>query len=198
MARPRGEDSAAAAPTASTTRDLLTRVREGDRQALDTLFARLVPPLQRWARGRLPLWARSGADTADLVQEAVVSTFRRIDGFEPRHKHALRAYLQQAIRNRIRDAIRRNSRHVSVNIEDLDLAGTSTPLEDAIGEESALRYREALQHLDPDEHELIVGRIELGYSYEQLALASGRPSPDAARMAVKRALLRLAQKIADA
>jgi RNA polymerase sigma-70 factor (ECF subfamily) len=182
----------------STTRDLLAKVREGDRDALNTLFARLVPFLQRWARGRLPRWARSGADTADLVQEALVSTFQRIDGFEPRRKHALRAYLQQAIRNRIRDSIRHCSRHASVNVDDLDLVGVGTPLEEAIGEESTQRYRMALARLDPEEQELIVGRIELGYSYEQLALAAGRPTPDAARMAVKRALLRLADEIAGA
>jgi RNA polymerase sigma-70 factor (ECF subfamily) len=126
----------------------------------------------------------------------LVSTFRRIDGFEPRRKHALRAYLKQAIRNRIRDAIRHSSRHASVSLDGFDLAGTGTPLEDAIGEESAQRYRAALQCLDPEEQELIVGRLELGYSYEQLALAAGRPTPDAARMAVKRALLRLAAEIA--
>ncbi len=198
MARPEGDRSEGAVPPPATTRDLLTRVRGGDRQALDTLFARLVPPLHRWARGRLPGWARSGSDTADLVQEALVSTFRKIDGFEPRRKNALRAYLQQAIRNRIRDAIRRSGRHASVRIEDLDLAATGSPLEDAIGDENALRYREALERLDPEEQELIVGRIELGYSYEQLALAAGRPTPDAARMAVKRALLRLAEEIARA
>jgi RNA polymerase sigma factor (sigma-70 family) len=198
MASPRGDDPVGAAPPTATTRDLLTRVRGGDRQALETLFARLTPGLHRWARGRLPQWARSGSDTADLVQEALVSTFRKIDGFEPRRKNALRAYLQQAIRNRIRDAVRRSARHATVGIEDLDLAGTGTPLEEAIGEENARRYRRALQRLDPEEQELIVGRIELGYSYEQLALAAGRPTPDAARMAVKRALLRLAEEIARA
>jgi RNA polymerase sigma-70 factor, ECF subfamily len=198
MARPIPDDSYRAVPVTSTTCNLLTRVREGDRRALDTLFARLVPSLQRWARGRLPRWARSGADTSDLVQDALVSTFARIDGFEPRRKHALRAYLQQAIRNRIRDAIRRSSRHASVSIDGMDLEGEGTPLEEAIGHESARRYRAALERLPPDEQELIVGRIELGYSYDQLALASGRTTPDSARMAVKRALMRLAELVADA
>jgi RNA polymerase sigma-70 factor (ECF subfamily) len=197
MARPTVEEDRAVLMT-STTCNLLVRVREGDRQALDTLFARLVPSLQRWARGRLPRWARWGADTSDLVQDALVSTFVRIDAFEPRRKHALRAYLQQAIRNRIRDAIRRSGRHAAVNIDDMDLEGHETPLEEAIGHESAHRYRVALAQLAPDEQELIVGRIELGYSYDQLALASGRRTPDAARMAVKRALLRLAEQIAGA
>jgi len=38
-----------------------------------------------------------------------------------------------------------------------------------------------------------VGRIDLGYSYEQLAIVSGRVTPDATRVAVRRALVRLAK-----
>jgi RNA polymerase sigma-70 factor (ECF subfamily) len=183
---------------ASTTRNLLVRVRGGDRPALDALFARLVPSLHRWARGRLPRWARRGADTSDLVQDALVSTFLRVDRFESRRKHALRAYLRQAIRNRIRDAIRRTGSHPWVSIEDVDLKSQDTPLGEAIGRESAHRYRDALQRLATEERDLIVGRLELGYTYEQLAFIAGRRTPDAARMAVKRALLRLAEEIAHA
>lgn len=197
MARAQGDGPAGVVPT-TTTRSLLGRVRGGDRQALDALFARLVPPLQRWARGRLPRWARSGADTGDIVQEALLSTLGRLEGFDPARKHSLRAYLQQAIRNRICDAVRKSVRHPSVGIEGVDLASSESPLEDAIGEENASRYREALARLDADEQELIVGRIELGYSYEQLALVTSRSSPDGARMAVKRALLRLAEALARA
>ena len=40
--------------------------------------------------------------------------------------------------------------------------------------ESAQRYREALARLDPGDQKLIVGRIELGLSYDQLALATER------------------------
>jgi RNA polymerase sigma-70 factor, ECF subfamily len=188
----------AATSETQTTHRLLLSVRQGDTQALDTLFARLVHSLERWARGRLPTWARYGADTSDLVQDALTKTFLRIDSFEPRRKNALRAYLQQIIRNRIRDAIRRSSRHGSVSIDGLDLQGDDTPLQKAIDNESILRYREGLLRLTPEEQELIVGRIELGYSYEQLALTARRPTPDAARVAVKRALLRLAEEIARA
>ena len=41
----------------------------------------------------------------------------------------------------------------------------------------------------------MVARLELGYNYSQIALAAGRPSVDAARMAVRRALLRLAEEM---
>ena len=197
MARAQDDSSEGVVPT-TTTRGLLGRVRGGDRQALDALFARLVPPLHRWARGRLPRWARSGADTGDIVQEAILSTLGRLEGFDPARKHSLRTYLQQAIRNRICDAVRKSARHPNVGIESVDLASSESQLDDVIGEENASRYREALARLDADEQELIVGRIELGYSYEQLALSTGRSTPDAARMAVKRALLRLAEALARA
>jgi hypothetical protein len=38
---------------------------------------------------------------------------------------------------------------------------------------------------------MLVGRLELGLSYEELARLQGRPSPDAARKATERALVRL-------
>jgi hypothetical protein len=34
--------------------ELVRRARAGDRRALGTLFQRHVPPLRRWASGRLP------------------------------------------------------------------------------------------------------------------------------------------------
>jgi RNA polymerase sigma factor (sigma-70 family) len=180
----------------TSTRSLLGRARGGDPRALDALFSRLIPPLHRWAHGRLPPRARSGADTGDLVQEALLSTLGRLEGFEPVRRNSLRAYLRQAIRNRICDAARQSARHPSVDIEDIDIASSVSPLEDAIGEENTSRYREALGRIDADDRELIVGRIELGYTYEQLALTMGYSTPDAARMAVKRALLRLAEALA--
>jgi DNA-directed RNA polymerase specialized sigma24 family protein len=49
--------------------------------------------------------------------------------------------------------------------------------------------------LRPDEREAIIGRVEMGYSYEELAEALGKPSPDAARKAAQRALVRLIQQM---
>ena len=37
--------------------------------------------------------------------------------------------------------------------------------------------------------------MELGYSYEQLALVLKKPTPEAARLAVRRALLRLGEQM---
>src|SRR2546425_12833946 len=89
---------------------LIARARGGDRSALGVLLDRHLRPLQRWARGRLPRWARNLADTADLVQEAVLNTLRNLHSFEPEGQGALRAYLRRAVDNRINDELRRIGR----------------------------------------------------------------------------------------
>jgi len=137
-------------------------------------------------------------DTDDLVQEAVGNAFRRMDKFEPRRKRAIRSYLRQSIRNRILDEVRRAGK-VEVSVptghSGTWVAPETSPLERAISAENIQRYRQALKRLEPDDQELIVGRVDLDYSYDQLALATSRPSRDAARVAVRRALLRLAQEM---
>ena len=65
-------------------------------------------------------------------------------------------------------------------------------LEELLGRDALDRYETALAGLDADERELIVGRLEFHCSFQELADTTGRASPDAARMAFKRALLRLA------
>ena len=84
----------------SSSLHLFRRARRGDSSALDALFARHLPRLRRWAHGRLPKWARSVADTTDLVQDVLLQTFRRLANFEPRRDQALQAYLRMAIDNR--------------------------------------------------------------------------------------------------
>jgi RNA polymerase sigma-70 factor, ECF subfamily len=177
-----------------STATLLARARAGDRSALDDLFARYLPALRRWGRGRLPGWARDLADTQDLVQDTLLHTFRHLDGFDHRGEGALHAYLRQAVLNRIRDEIRRAGRRPPG--EPLDPATPCqglSPLEAAIGADAVQRYDAALCRLSQDDREVIVARVELGLTYPEVADATGRPSANAARMAVVRALVRLAE-----
>jgi RNA polymerase sigma-70 factor (ECF subfamily) len=183
-------------PSLESTLDLVHRARSGDREALDRLFARSIPVLRRWASGRLPRWTRDLMDTDDLVQETVVRAVSRIGVFEPRHEGALQAYLRQAVMNRIRDEVRRAMRSPApAELPDDAPNRDASPLEEAIGSEAVERYEAALDRLRPEEREAIVARVEMDGTYEQVAQALGKPSPDAARMAVSRALLRLAQEM---
>jgi len=68
-----------------------------------------------------------------------------------------------------------------------------SPLEAAIGQETVERYESALSTLTEEEREAIVARLELGLTHEEIAEALGKPSADAARMAVARAMVRLAR-----
>jgi RNA polymerase sigma-70 factor (ECF subfamily) len=175
---------------------LLERARAGDAAAIDALFARCVPILKRWARGRLPGWARDLADTEDVVQEAVLQTFRHIETFDARGEGALQAYLRQAVMNRIRDHIRRVGRKpVATELDSVHEDHGPSPLEQAVGAEAVERYEQALARLSAVDRELVIASVELGYSPDQLAEATGRATADAARKAARRALLKLAEEM---
>ncbi len=192
---PLGSAATRTADLESTFR-LIERARAGDAEALDRLIARHMTPLKRWARGRLPQWARDLADTDDLVQDALLQTFKRIGDFEVRGPGALQAYLRQAILNRVRDELRKKGRRPDeTDLDGLAASSRGSPLEEAIGREAIERYERALSALRPEEREAIIGRVEMGYSYEELAEALGKPSADAARKAAQRALVRLAQQM---
>ena len=179
-----------------STFHLIERARAGDQEAMERLFARHLKPLQRWTRSRLPKWARDLADTDDLVQETLVQTFKRIEHFEPRRVGALQAYLRQAVLNRIRNELRRKGRQPhATDLDGLELESVESPLEQAIGQEAVERYESALQRLNAEERDAIIARVEMGYSFEELAEALGKPTPDAARKTAHRALVRLAEEM---
>jgi RNA polymerase sigma-70 factor (ECF subfamily) len=184
---------------ADSTFELLERVKGGDADALDRVFARYLPALRRWASGRLPRWTRDLMSTDDLVQETFIRAMRGINRFEMRHEGALHGYLRQAIVNRVRDEVRRGKRAPALTeLNDQQADRDATPLDLAIGEEALQRYEAALTRLREEEREAVVARVEMGLSYQEIAEALGKPTAEAARMAVSRALMRLAREMEPA
>jgi len=175
-----------------TSLALLARARKGDAVALEALMGRYLTRLQRWASGRIPSGARGLLDTDDVVQDALLNTFRRLDHFEPRHDGALLAYLREAVANRIRNELRRRvpARDTSIDLDALP-SELRSPLEAVVSRQALERYERALSQLDESERAAIVGRFEMGYSYDALARAIERPSAEAARKLTERALRRL-------
>jgi RNA polymerase sigma-70 factor, ECF subfamily len=183
---------------AASTIELLALVKEHQsEEAVNVLFGRYLPRITRWARGRLPRYARNMLDTDDLVQDTVFQTLKRLQSFEVRHEGALQGYLRTAVVNRIRDEVRRASRHPGAQSlhEDGHIDGAASPLEEAIGGQAVARYERAMEKLSEDERQAIVLRVELQLPYAQIAEEMRKPSPDAARMAVARALVRLAEEM---
>jgi len=175
------------------TIELILRARVGDQEALEAILQRCLPLLKRWAHGRLPAAARGHLDTGDLVQEAALNAISKLDTFEPRHVGALQAYLRRSVMNRICDEVRRVERRpAAVELHDEDIASNEpSQLERTIQEETYERYTAALAQLRPRDRELVVIRMEAQWTWQQIADRFGFPSPDAARIAVRRALQRL-------
>jgi RNA polymerase sigma-70 factor (ECF subfamily) len=184
--------------TTTSSWQLLDRARVGDRTALGRLIGRCLPALTRWAHRRLPHWARSAADTTDLVQDAVLRTLRRGQTLDLRSRQALAAYLREAVHNRIQDEHRRIARRgVHEAVSDMLVDPGPSPLDRALLREQNARYRAALARLTPRDRELIVAHVELDYTHAQLGCMTGR-SRNAARMALERAVRRLAAQMREA
>jgi RNA polymerase sigma factor (sigma-70 family) len=178
------------------TLELVVKAREGDRLAVEALLQRSIPSLRRFAHGRLPAAARGALDTSDLVQETVLHVLRRLDTFEPRHVGAMQAYLRQSVINRIRDEVRRITRHPTPAELPEDLASdVPSPLEEAVRSEAYERYRAVLVELSPRDRQMVVARIEAQWNLGEIAQRFNMRTVDGARMAVTRALRRLVNRM---
>ena len=177
---------------------LLLRAKSGDPQAREDLFARYLPRVRRWAHGRLPAYSRSLLNTDDLAQEVLCRAVIALEKFNPQHEGAFQGFLRQIMLNRVRDEVRSAQRRPAGELldEDEHVAGDPSPIELAIGREALERYEAALQRLKPQERELIVARCELDFSNDEIAALFDKPSPAAARVAIGRALVKLAEEMA--
>lgn len=189
-------------PRLAETRTLLHRAADGDSGALEVLCARYLPRLRSWATRRLPDSARYRMDTEDLVQEVMVGTIQNLENFENEHANAFLAYLRQGIMrrvtNEVRNArVRRDHAESEASKPDAEHDPIPSPLDDIVGKESLELYERSLEKLSPEEQDLIMARVELGLTYKEIALYTGRPSEDAVRMASRRALLKLAEEMGD-
>jgi RNA polymerase sigma-70 factor (ECF subfamily) len=175
---------------------LVLRAQNGDDVAREELCARYLPRLRRWAHGRLPIWAREHLDTEDIVQETLLRSIGQLDGFAPNHDQAFWAYTCQALRNRLTDVVRRAYRRPSAAILSEDhVTEDPSPLELAVGRDTLRQYEQALDRLRPADRELIIAKVELGFDYAEITELSGKASVGATRVAVSRALLRLATEM---
>ncbi|MCW8870449.1 MAG: RNA polymerase sigma factor [Proteobacteria bacterium] len=180
-----------------STATLLGKVKNGDDDARNRLCALYLPMLQRWAHGRLPGYVRDLAETDDMVQSTLIKALHKLDNFQSQHEGAFLAYLRTTLLNQIRDEIRRYSRQGIHNtaLQDNQTDNQGTALEQAVGAEMLERYEQALMEQNDATRQAIILRVEFGFSYPEIAAAMDFASANAARMAVSRALHRLAERL---
>jgi RNA polymerase sigma-70 factor (ECF subfamily) len=179
-----------------STASLLGKVRGGDQDARERLVARYLTLLRRWAHGRIPPRARPLADTDDLVQTTVLRALGGVQRFEPRREGAFLAYLRKILLNEIRANLRRADREPRLEPLPAELADIgASPLAAAMGEERAESYEAALATLSAEQQQAVVLRLEMGFTYQEVAEAIESPSAEAARKLVVRALVRLSEEM---
>jgi RNA polymerase sigma-70 factor (ECF subfamily) len=176
--------------TAEPTIEIIRKIRGGDAASREILVARYLPLLRRWAHGRLPDSARDLSDTDDLLQVTFIRVLNNLDQLRLERPGSFFLYLKQTVLNAIRDEIRRQRRKgISTSSEKIEpQLDTDANLDVAYGELDA--YERALERLPKRQQSLIVMRLEFGLSYEEIAAECGS-TPDAARMMVTRAVVRL-------
>ena len=181
---------------AMATVELVERARGGDETAWEILMRRYRGPLQRFARSRLARQPHRLADTDDVVQDVTINVFRRLHRIELRFPGALLAYLRRSVSNRVADEHRRAVRQgPTATLDDNLPDGHQSPLDATIDRDKVRAYRTALLALGPDDRLAIVMRLERGESYDVIAARLGKPTPNAARVAVARAMFKLAKQM---
>lgn len=174
-----------------STQELVTLARAGDERAKDRLIDRCLPLLKRWARGRLPHYARNLAETDDLVQGTLLRTLQHLDSIELRGPGSFLAYMRQCLVNAVRDEIRRTSRRGEEPLDD-NRRASNRPAEEA-NLETLMDYERSLSMLPDRQREAVILRVEFEFTFPEIAAELDMPSADAARMMVSRAMLRLAE-----
>lgn len=181
-------------PNSSFT--LIARAKSGDHVAVELLCARYLKRIERWAHGRLPIGARSHVDTQDIAQETLVQVIRRLDHFEPMHDGGFQGYVFRTMINRVNDELRKiHRRPRNTSLEPDYKSPAPSPMEWAVAGELRTNYEQALLRLSDSDRDAIVARVELELSWEEVVNALQKPSVAAARMAVSRALVKLAREM---
>lgn len=176
---------------------LIGRMRAGDNTARDRLIARYLPMLRKWAHGRLPSYGRDLSETDDLVQITFLRALNRLEDFESQRSGAFLAYLRTILMNAVREELRRRrSKPPPMVLSDSFPSPQPSAVEEAIGEESLRAYEQALTRLPEEKRLGVIMRIEFNMSYEAIAAELERPSANATRMMVVRALEELAVAMA--
>lgn len=192
--------------------ELVQRAQDGDLSAHNQLFGRYYERVRRIVRLRLGAGLRSHLESGDILQETFVAAVQAFENFEVRNEASLINWLAKIAEHRIRAAAERMGaekrdrrrevalEHVRSSLDRGELVCDPVdelPLPDEIAAEAELvgLIEDALAALSDDHREVILLRNYTGASYQTIAELMQRPSPDAARMLHRRAVIELAAHV---
>lgn len=184
--------SEAGDPGRALETELILKCRAGQTRFYEPLVRAYEPEAQRLALGIL----RDGDAAHDAVQQAFVKAYQGLDRFDI--GRAFRPWLLQILRNQCRDMLRREK--AGFEVRRLDevraerIASPSDPERDRRRATAREVLWDALGRVTPDHREVLVMKELEGFSYGEIAAATGIPEGTVAsrlyhaRRALKEAL----------
>jgi len=188
-----------------TTRVLVDRAQEGDRQALNQLLDRYLPRVMRVVRLKRGPFLGQRLEDHDLAQEVLIRVWRSLGTYDPTRTASFLLWVTRLAENGLRDLARRQraakrnpGRLLSLEQEREEGRGeamshplvTRTPsrLVSQVEDESILDASVAC--LDPTSQDLLVLRYYYDLPLEEVG-ATFKLGPEAARSRIRRALQKL-------
>ncbi|MHC4507475.1 MAG: sigma-70 family RNA polymerase sigma factor [Planctomycetota bacterium] len=189
------------------TQHLVTRAKAGDESARNQLCEAYVERVRRIVRLRMGAELRSKLQSMDIVQDALMSALRDLDGFNYSTEGDFVSWLSGIAENQIRGnldrlhAAKRDMRREVPLEQRLSSTGgqsgqaiypvsQTTPSLIFTRKEDLDRLEQAMDQLKPAHRQVIIlARIE-GLAHKDIAARMGK-SPDAVGMLLSRALLAL-------
>lgn len=152
---------------------LAERIRAGEAAALGELYDRYASI----ALGAALRVVGDREEAEDVVQDAFVAVWRKIDRFDP-GRGALRAWLMTVVRNRAIDRVR--GRRPSLDVDEADersllRTGPNPTWDTALQNASASEVRDALASLPDEQRRAVELAYFEGYTYREVAELMGVP-----------------------
>jgi RNA polymerase sigma-70 factor, ECF subfamily len=149
---------------------VITRAKAGDARALEELCVRQLPRVERLAGHLLA----DPEDASDATQDALAKLCVKLDQF--RGESAFSTWLHRLVVNACRDvAQRQRARRCEPFEEDARASQEAGPAREAELAELRAELREGLDELPAAQAHVLVLKDALGYSFPEIAEASGMP-----------------------
>lgn len=144
---------------------LLRRLQQGDKNALQAIYARYEGPLLALAGNLLD----DPALAEDVLQDVLVTLVQSAHRLNIRR--SLKAYLATAVANRTRDYYRRKPRQAVVSLDQALLlaADDAGPVQMVMYNEQTKKARAALATLPYEQREAIVLRLHADMKFREIA-----------------------------
>jgi RNA polymerase sigma-70 factor, ECF subfamily len=194
----------------TATIDLVRAAQAGDRGAIEALFERYLPRVRQIVALRLGYGWRRLSVYEDLVQEAMLRVFQKLDRFEERPEGTFRNWVAVCVANSVRNSLRKESppRPGGARVVSIDETGPDEtaslllgkgpgPSTVCRGKELLDRIEQALLDMKEEHREAILLRRFCEMSYGEVAAALGLPSEVAARKVVSRAAADLRERLEE-